>query len=162
MTHAPNEPRVKETNRPPGKRRAFMARGAALAFLSITCLVTLSACVVETGVQPGPPPAPDLTGTWTGSWASDDVGEGDLSAVLRQTGDQLEGTISLTNADCLDSGDLTGTFDGSEVNLEATNGEDTVDYTATGVNDAVIDGTYEVTTGLCAGDTGTFILEADD
>jgi len=81
------------------------------------------------GSTPAPAPATatvDVTGTWRGSFRSQGVVPvGDLTLVLRQTGNKLTGSVS-------PGVEIEGTVEGNRVSYRAVNGRGGADLTVDG------------------------------
>ncbi|HRQ09930.1 MAG: hypothetical protein WC972_00450 [Trueperaceae bacterium] len=142
------------------RRPRLRALPMALAALLLP-VVLLAGCATAApkGPPKGPPSGPptvDVTGTWTGTWDSTTDGDGGVVADLQQSGSSLGGTVTITGSVCIHSGTVTGTISGSQVTFGVVNAGDTVQYSASNVTANQMTGTYEVTTGLCKGDEGTF------
>ena len=100
----------------------------------------------------------DLTGTGNGSWASSGgVYSGSLSVVLVQNGSSITGTASITGSPCMSSGSVSGIVTGNDIVFGAGSGLDDIEFNATYVSQS-ISGSYSITAGSCAGDTGTFLM----
>ena len=100
----------------------------------------------------------NLTGYWGGTWdSSNGINGGNLSATLTESGSSLSGTVSITGSPCILSGSVSGTVVGNTVTLGSVSGSDQISFSGTCTGTS-IGGTYNVTTGACAGDSGTFSL----
>ncbi len=64
----------------------------------------------------------------------------------------------MTGSPCLSSGILSGTVSGNNTVGTMVSGGNTINYTLTIVSSNSVSGTYSVTAGACAGDTGTISL----
>jgi hypothetical protein len=104
---------------------------------------------------------PDVTGDWSGSWTlTNKLGNGSLTMELTQNGSAVTGRFDLGGTVCVGSGNVTGTMDNRELKGTLTNGTGgEVDFEATvSAADDELDGTFNVTGGLCAGYDGTLKL----
>lgn len=106
----------------------------------------------------------DLTGTWTGTWSSSNgIDSGNLTANLTQSGTSISGTASayVTGGSVSCGGpnySVSGTVSGNNIIFGVFDrGIESGVYTATFTSTSM-SGTYSVTAGACAGDTGTFSL----
>jgi hypothetical protein len=97
----------------------------------------------------------NLTGSWSGNWQSSTGIGGNLTADLIQNDDVLSGVVSITGSACISSGTVSGIVSNDTVTFGVVSGFTTVEYTASFISDAM-SGTYSVTSGACAGDTGSF------
>jgi len=97
----------------------------------------------------------NLTGDWIGTWTDSSGHSGNLSFTLTQTNTSLSGTVSINGHECISTGTLSGTVTGSNVDLVIVSGPDTASFNAN-CTSASINGTFEITSGSCAGDIGNF------
>ncbi len=98
----------------------------------------------------------NLTGIWTGSWSSaNGIDGGSVSTSLTQSGSSLSGTVSISGSPCLSSGEVSGAINDNNVSFGAVSGTDKIFFTATCTSNSM-SGEYSITSGFCAGDTGTF------
>jgi uncharacterized protein (TIGR03437 family) len=97
-----------------------------------------------------------LTGAWQGTWSSTLGFRGSATANLTQTGNALNGTISLADSPCFSSGTVSGTISGNQISLALTfsGGQKASFKGAANLAGNAITGQYTVQTGSCAGDTG--------
>jgi len=127
-------------------------------YFVVTAVNTNGESSASAQVSAAPATTVDITGTWSGSWASSNgINNGNISAVLTQSGTSVIGTLSITGSPCISNGSVSGTVSGNNVSFGIISGSDTVEYNATYTSTSM-SGTYSVTTGACAGDTGTFSL----
>ncbi len=98
-----------------------------------------------------------ITGNWSGSWVSSSVGGGSLLVNITQSGSSFSATVSMSGSPCLSSGSLSGTITGNNIVGAIVSGGNTINFTLTFTSTSV-SGTYSVTAGACAGDTGTISL----
>ncbi len=109
----------------------------------------------------------DLSGQWEGTWDSSvQNGGGTLKVSWIQSGSSITGTYSITLDYsgpgvfvCNPAGEVSGTISGNEITVGIYSGEtETGSWLATFTSTSM-SGKYLVTSGLCAGDQGTFSLE---
>ncbi len=109
----------------------------------------------------------DLTGKWEGTWDSSvQDGGGTLKVSWIQSGSSITGTysIALTYSGlgvfvCNPTGEVSGSISGNKITAGTySGGTETGSWSAT-FTSISMNGTYVVTSGLCAGDHGTFSLE---
>ena len=138
-----------------------LTNGATYYFV-VTAVNTNGESSASAQVSAAPATTVDITGTWSGSWASSNgINNGNISAVLTQSGTSVIGTLSITGSPCISNGSVSGTVSGNNVSFGIISGSDTVEYNATYTSTSM-SGTYSVTTGACAGDTGTFSLSVGE
>lgn len=94
-----------------------------------------------------------LDGTWTGTWNSSDTADnGAVTIQWKQTGQQLAGTIIVTNTPCVTNGTITGVVSGAAITFGAVQGATTIAYTGT-LSGTTLSGTYQANAS-CANATG--------
>jgi len=100
----------------------------------------------------------DLTGRWEGTWDSSKFDEGTLTALLAQSASSLSGEVTITDTACFSVGAVSGTVSGDAVVFGAVfEGDVRADFEGTVRDDgAMMEGSYKVSGGACAGDTGTW------
>jgi YVTN family beta-propeller protein len=127
---------------------------------SVVTTVTVGDQPVDIAITPVTSIANTLTGTWTGSWTSNISGGGPLNAVITQNGIALTGSVALATSGCLPTGTVSGSLSGATLVLGAVSGSGVqVNFTGTiGAGNTSLSGTYQVVTGSCRGDTGTWSL----
>jgi hypothetical protein len=137
-----------------GKWRSARSSPEWLAFI-LGGMLFSSSC----GGDGREPPTVDVTGSWAGTWLSGTGMGGDVTAVLTQTGADVDGTMTITDSPCFSVGNVSGTVSGNRVSTGAMfSGDIRVNFEGTVVGDE-ISGTYDaVRAGACTGDTGTFSL----
>jgi hypothetical protein len=119
------------------------------------CLLALTVVAVT------PVRAADVTGDYTGTWRSEVEDEsGELSVTLTQSGDQVTGSLEITNVSCLGVATIAGRLDGAVLTGTYTG---TLGSTGRGefellADDDGLTGSYEMTGGCFVGDHGTFVL----
>ena len=97
----------------------------------------------------------NLTGNWSGTWEGTD--SGNVSANLTHSGTSITGTASISNSPCISSGDVSGSVSENNITFGLVSGTDEIAYTGE-FTSTTISGSYQVLSGACAGDTGTFEL----
>lgn len=111
------------------------------------------------GPAPPPPVSTNLTGDWSGTWVDDTGASGSATFSLTQTGNTVNGTVSITGDDCLTAGNISGNVSGNTANLTIRSGAETVALSASSDNTAkTMTGTWNYTASSagCAGETGDF------
>ncbi len=108
----------------------------------------------------------NITGTWVGTWTSTEPGyTGSITANITQNGNQISGTMDVTNTDCgnVHGVPFTGTVSGNEVTFNASYNCDgataRLEFTHGLISGNVIRGTYHEYVNNSPYDTGTFILQ---
>lgn len=106
-------------------------------------------------------PATDLTGAWSGTWTSSGL-SGTTSGFLVQEGTQVFGSVSMPDAPCFTEASVDATISGTSMSGTFDGGGSLTSFTATlfagaaGVR--LIEGTFTVASGECAGVGGEFTL----
>jgi len=98
--------------------------------------------------------SPNLTGNWIGTWTDSTGSTGEISLSITQTSTSVSGTGTIENPDCTLSGSLSGSVEGSsfQANISGTGSASfNANYTETAIN-----GSLDITSGNCAGRSGTF------
>lgn len=102
----------------------------------------------------------NLSGQYSGSWQSNDGDGGGLFLDITQVGTTVTGMMTLSNSACGYQADVTGTVSGNTINgTFALGGPNRGQFTLK-LSGTQLDGTYRLTAGCYAGDTGTFSLTA--
>ncbi|MBX6751495.1 MAG: hypothetical protein IRY85_17835, partial [Micromonosporaceae bacterium] len=98
-------------------------------------------------------PLGPLSGTWEGTWVNSPPNPaiGTFTLVWAQQGTKLFGALTVTGSDCLRAGNVTGQVVGKSLSFGAVEGDTTIEYTGTIVDDDTIEGTYE---SECGNSTG--------
>lgn len=133
-----------------------------LKLLLLTSIaILLTACSGGGGSSGGDITPVDINGSWKGTWSSSVTDEsGTVSVVLLVNGTVISGSMDLSGSPCISTGSIDGTVSGNSVSFGVILGDDEIQFSST-YSDGTISGTYSVTSGLCSGDTGTFILNKD-
>lgn len=128
----------------------LLKRGAGLALCSLGLFSSCSG-----GGGGAAPAAVDMTGSWNGIWSSSfgpDTGTFVMTAT--QDGATISGTADLSGSTCFFGGGLTGSVSGSTLSGSLTAGANQAVFSLTVAGDA-LNGSYSVTGGDCAGDSGS-------
>ena len=126
--------------------------------LSVCLTVLLISSCGGGGTSSG---AVSVNGSWSGSWTSSTGDNGALSATFTSTGSTFSGPVTIYNSYCfmsLKSSRIlfaTGTVSGSSVTIGVSS--NAITFVGT-VSSSSISGLYEVYSGACSGDSGTFSL----
>ena len=126
--------------------------GWALALALI--LPCLPSCTVT-------PAADNIAGDWSGSYVDGKSNaQGNVTATFAQQGESLSGTITLPGWACsaASQGNVSGTVSGGEVQISATFGLIAAISLTGNASGSTMTGSYSITSGVCAGDTGSFSL----
>ena len=102
-------------------------------------------------------PEIEVAGEWVGTWESSGGPSGSVEATFTQVDGELSGTVNIGGTPCLSTGTLSGSVSSTNVTFGAVSGSDDIEFTGT-VGATVMDGTYAVSSGECAGDSGTFTI----
>jgi len=104
--------------------------------------------------------AVNLTGTWIGIWDSDEPGySGGVTLNLIQESNTMSGIATITNSPCISGGTISGTVEATSVVFGFGSATEGGTIVFSGIfTDTTMSGTYGVTSGECAGDTGIFSL----
>lgn len=84
-----------------------------------------------------------IQGPWDGTWTSTSSpgSSGTFHIDFTQSGDQLNGSITITNTPCITTGTITGVLTGSQITFGAVKGGQTIAYTGM-VSGTSMSGTY--------------------
>lgn len=115
-------------------------------------VLVLAACSSAAPTERG-----EVHGGWQGTWTSSLGVGGAVNAQFVHEGGTLTGVVSITNSPCLVNGTVNGSVTGDNVAFGAVSGGHGIQFTAR-LGDATMTGSYSVSAGDCAGDTGTFQL----
>jgi hypothetical protein len=98
-------------------------------------------------------PLGPLSGAWEGTWinTTPEPAIGTFTLVWAQQDDRLFGALTVTGSNCLSAGNVTGEIVGKGLSFGAVEGDTTIEYTGTIVDDDTIEGTYESDCGDSAG-----------
>jgi hypothetical protein len=127
-------------------------RSSRIFVVPVACLLTASCA-----------PA-DVEGDWSGTWRVPLSGwDGTITMSLTQDGDAVSGTFDLGGTTCVGSGDVEGSVDNRQVDLELANGlggRINIDARLNAASDG-LDGDFHVTGGLCEGADGKVSLDKE-
>jgi hypothetical protein len=149
-----------------------MVRSAGLRICGavIVCVVLLAACsssssTASTSTPPAgstePSAAPSsssfsatgspvstsgIDGKWNGNWQATGGGSGTFAVTFSQSGQSLNGTLSISVA-CLDGAKVTGEVKGDSIEFGSVKGQCSVEYKGTITGDQM-SGTYEIAQGV--------------
>jgi hypothetical protein len=129
-------------------------RTAFACTLLVSALASLSGCVVS-------PAASDVAGNWSGSYVDGKSNaNGPLSATFAEQAGNLSGTLTITGWACSASsqGNVSGTVTGSELQASATFGLIAALSFTGNVSGNTLTGSYQITSGVCSGDSGSFSM----
>lgn len=106
--------------------------------------------------------AADLTGSWSGTYADTKSGvTGPLAASFSEQNGSLSGTLTISSGwlcSVANAGNVSGSVDGDQVQASATFGlTAALSFTGNATSNTV-SGTYQITSGVCAGGSGSFSL----
>ena len=96
----------------------------------------------------------NLTGNWVGTWTDSSGNGGEISLTLTQTNTSVSGTATVSGPDCLLTGSLSGSVEGRSFQANISSGTGLASFNANCTNTAM-NGTLNVTSGSCAGHSGT-------
>jgi tetratricopeptide (TPR) repeat protein len=97
----------------------------------------------------------NLTGDWAGTWSdSSGTDNGNISLSLTQTNNTVNGNASITGSECISTGTISGNVAGNTLESVIQTGTDTASFNANCTSTSM-NGTLEVTSGPCIGNTGT-------
>jgi hypothetical protein len=84
-----------------------------------------------------------MQGPWDGTWTSTSSpgASGTFHIEFTQSGDQLNGSITITNSPCIATGTITGALDGNSITFGAVKGSQNIAYTGT-ISGTSMSGTY--------------------
>lgn len=130
---------------------------------SLASLVFLSMLVVPaTGCSATASGSSDVSGSWTGTYADTKSGAtGPLAASFTEQNGALGGTLTISSGwlcSVTNEGNVSGSVDGSQLQASAAFGIATALSFTGSVTGNTLSGTYQITSGLCAGGSGSFSL----
>lgn len=109
-----------------------------------------------------PSGAADVSGNWTGTYADQKSGvTGPLAASFSEQKGALSGTLTISSGwlcSIANEGNVSGSVDGPQVHASATFGVAAALSFDGSTSGNAMSGTYQITSGVCAGSTGTFSL----
>jgi hypothetical protein len=129
---------------------------------SLGSLLLLAALAPQPACSGTSSSAADVTGSWTGTYADTKSGvTGPLAASFSEQNGSLGGTLTISSGwlcSVASEGNVSGNVDGTQVQASATFGVATALSFTGNVSGNTISGTYQITSGVCAGGTGSFSL----
>jgi hypothetical protein len=102
-----------------------------------------------------------VAGDYRGTWTDSEGNSGEIVISIVQDNTSLSGTASVSDSECISTGNVTGTITPStnRLNLTITAGADRVSFNAAfDTNTKAMDGSFNFEAGACAGDTGDFSM----
>jgi hypothetical protein len=125
-------------------------------------LLLLAALVLQTACSSASSSAADVTGNWSGTYADTKSGvTGPLAASFSQQNGSLSGTLTISSGwlcSAAAQGNVSGSVDGTPVQASASFGVATALSFTGNVTGNTMSGRYQITSGVCAGGTGSFSL----
>jgi len=122
----------------------------------------LAALALHTACSGASSSAADVTGSWSGTYADTKSGvTGPLAASFSQQNGSLSGTLAISSGwlcSVTSQGNVSGSVDGTQVQASATFGVATALSFTGNVSGNTMSGTYQITSGVCAGGSGSFSL----
>jgi hypothetical protein len=107
-------------------------------------------------------PAPaSVAGNWSGTYVDGKSNaSGSISATFAEQGDNLSGTLTIAGWACSLSsqGSVSGSVKGNEVQASATFGVITALSFTANASGNTLTGSYQITSGVCSGDSGSFTM----
>jgi hypothetical protein len=84
-----------------------------------------------------------MQGPWDGTWTSTSTpgANGTFHIEFTQSGDELNGSIAITNTPCITTGTITGSLNGNRITFGAVKGPQTIAYAGT-ISGTSMSGTY--------------------
>ena len=106
--------------------------------------------------------AVDLSGNWSGTYADSKTGvTGPLAATFSEQNGSLAGTLTISSGwlcSASSQGNVSGTVNGDQVQASATFGLVAALSFTGDASVSTLSGTYQITSGVCAGGGGSFSL----
>jgi hypothetical protein len=106
--------------------------------------------------------ATDISGNWSGTYADTKTSvTGPLAASFTEQNGTLSGTLTISSGwlcSASSQGNVSGNVSGNQVQASATFGLVATLSFDGDVSDTTISGTYQITSGVCAGGSGSFSL----
>ncbi len=122
----------------------------------MVAVVALTACTETASAQA------DVTGNWSGTYADSTVSaSGALTAGLTDTAGTLGGTLTISSGwacSIANQGTVKGTTSGDSVSATVDFGLLTSLSLAGTVSGNTMSGSFDITSGVCSGQMGTFTL----
>jgi hypothetical protein len=104
----------------------------------------------------------DVSGNWTGTYADSKSGvTGPLAASFTEQSGSLSGTLTISSGwlcSVANQGNVSGSVDGEHVQASATFGVAAALSFTGNASGNTLSGTYQITSGICAGGYGSFSL----
>lgn len=143
--------------KPVRKRSLFAGAALTLVLVAAACGGSDSSAAPPTGTAATTAPpavtasstpsdsgsADAIEGPWDGTWTSTSTpgASGTFHIEFTQSGDQLNGSITITNSPCITTGTISGALDGNSITFGAVKGSQNVAYTGT-ISGSSMSGTY--------------------
>jgi len=122
----------------------------------------LAALVLQTACSGASSSAADVTGSWSGTYADTKSGvTGPLAASFSEQNGSLSGTLTISSGwlcSVTSQGNVSGSVDGTQVQASAAFGIATALSFTGSVTGNTMSGSYQITSGVCAGGSGSFSL----
>ncbi len=129
---------------------------------SLGSLLLFAALALETACSGTSSSAADVTGSWSGTYADTKSGvTGPLAASFSEQNGSLSGTLTISSGwlcSVASQGNVSGSVDGTQVQASATFGLAAALSFTGNVTGNTLSGTYQITSGVCAGGSGSFSL----
>jgi hypothetical protein len=104
----------------------------------------------------------DVSGNWTGTYSDTKTGAtGPLAASFTEQNGSLGGTLTISSGwlcSASSQGNVNGTVSGDQVQASATFGIIAALSFTGDASGSTLSGTYQITSGVCAGGSGSFTL----
>jgi hypothetical protein len=143
---------------PPPTRTATLAPTATPTKTFTTTTTATRTPTATHTLLPSATPTPtvsNVSGEWAGAWHSRLGPSGLFSAALSRVGAAITGTVVFSGTLCFPKGTVSGTVTGTSWAASVSAGSAQINLVGT-VSGGQFSGTYSVSSGDCAGDTGTF------
>jgi hypothetical protein len=127
-----------------------------------TSLFLFAALASQVACSANPSGGADVTGNWTGTYADTKTGAtGPLAASFTEQNESMSGTLTISSGwlcSITNQGNVSGSVDGAQVQASATFGVATALSFTGNASGNTMSGTYQITSGVCAGGTGSFSM----
>jgi hypothetical protein len=125
-------------------------------------LVLAVLAALQSGCASASSSATDVSGNWSGTYSDSKTSvTGPLAASFTEQNGALSGTISISSGwlcSASSQGNVNGNVSGNQVQASATFGLVAALSFDGDVSGSTLSGTYQITSGVCAGGSGSFSL----
>jgi len=128
----------------------------------LSSLLLFATLASQTACSAAPSGGGDVSGNWTGTYADSKTGAtGPLAASFSAQNGSLSGTLTISSGwlcSVANQGNVSGSVDGEQVQASATFAVAAALSFTGNASGNTLSGTYQITSGICAGGNGSFSL----